>query len=265
MVYSRAQLATFALAALLAGCGSAGGSGVAEGAATAGQEPEISSEPSARASGQDLGIILPTQSDLETFGFIGFEPAVDSSGQGDFNAAWPELTPEQRAQVSLDSRVQSIDIEPAICRPAFGFIWAVEDGDPANQPVAAGRSTFSDDGNYQVSQNDRVVRVVAHKWSSPQIAKTKFEEFAEVALRCLEFVVLSDGGEFSVKYGDQVLKSADQISYLGAGGLLQISGYVGDVTFTVNLKDVAGVGSKGGELVGWLSDELTQWQARPSA
>jgi hypothetical protein len=203
--------------------------------------------------------------DLEDLGFFGFRPTLDSSGLGDFQGAWPDLAAEERAQVGLDTRVQPIEIDPASCLPAFGFVWAIEDGEPSNMPLAAGRSTFSDDGKYQVSQNERVIRVVAHKWASGEVARAKFEAFAEAALQCLSFDVLSEGDRYTVKYGDQVLKTSDQVSYIGDGGLLQLSGYAGDVTFTVNLKDVDGLGSKGGELIAWLRDELTNRQARPSA
>jgi hypothetical protein len=54
------------------------------------------------------------------------------------------------------------------------------------------------------------------------------------------------------------LISERQISFLGVGELLQLSGFVGDVTYTVNLKDVEGLGTKGGDLVQWLEGALTR-------
>ncbi len=257
MVNSRAQLAALALVLTLAGCG--------DNTATQPSSPGDGDEQDASVGGQDLGIVLPTEADLENLGFLGFRPSLDSSGLGDFQGAWQDLAAEERAQVGLDARVQPIEIDPESCRPAFGFVWAVEDGEPSNMPVAAGRSTFSDDGQYQVSQNERVIRVVAHKWASAEIARDKFEQFADASFQCLSFDVLSEGARYTVKYGDQVLKTSDQVSYLGEGGLLQLSGYVGDVTFTVNLKDVDGLGSKGGELTSWLRDELTKIQVRQPA
>jgi len=257
LVNSRAKLAALALVLTLAGCG--------DNAASQPSSPTDSDEQDVIVASQDLGIVLPTEADLEKLGFLDFRPSLDSSGLGDFQGAWQDLAPEERAQVGLDARVQPIEIDPEICQPAFGFVWAVEDGEPSNMPVAAGRSTFSDDGQYQVSKNQRVIRVVAHRWASAEIAQDKFEKFADASFQCLSFDVLSEGARYTVKYGDQVLKSADQVSYLGEGGLLQLSGYVGDVTFTVNLKDIDGLGSKGGELAAWLRDELTKIQVRQPA
>lgn len=213
----------------------------------------------------DFESVLPSDEDLTELGFDGFQPAIDADGSGAFSGAWVKISPENRAQIGIDTRVQSVKISPETCTPAFDFIWAPDDGSVELSPKAAGRIMYSDNGRYEVSRNDRVVRVVAHQWGSPEIARNKFEAFADAAMGCLEFVVESDGREFPVKYGDQVLISNEQISYLGVGELLQISGYAGDVTFTINLKDSTGLGSKGGLLTERFTSALNQWRSRPRA
>ena len=223
------------------------------------QPPSNQAKESTQSPG--LGINLPDAKDLDELGFVGYVSAVDDAGQGDFNSAWVDLAPEQRAEIGLDERVQPFEVSPAECAAAFKFVWAVENDDPLTSPTAAGRVTYSNDGKYQVSQNQKVLRVVAHRWSSPEVAEQKFNEFADVALRCLSFDLITGDGEFSIKYGDQVLISERQISFLGVGELLQLSGFVGDVTYTVNLKDTQGLGTKGGDLVQWLEGALTRADA----
>jgi hypothetical protein len=244
-----------AAALLVAGCSGSKNGGAGGGAGDTGGV-EAPSNQANQSPG--LGINLPDAKDLEELGFVGYLSAVDAAGQGDFNAGWSEITPEQRAEIGIDERVQPFEVNPAECAAAFRFLWAVQNDDPLTKPVAAGRVTYSNDGKYQVSQNQKVLRVVAHRWSSPEVAEQKFEEFADVALRCLSFELTTGEGDFSIKYGDQVLISERQISFLGVGELLQLSGFVGDVTYTVNLKDVEGLGTKGGDLVQWLEGALTR-------
>lgn len=255
----RAGTALLVIALLAAGCVGSAGGGAGDGGAGDGSGGQTPSNQANQSPG--LGINLPDAKDLDELGFVGYVSAVDGAGLGDFNATWAELSPELRAEIGLDERVQPFEVSPAECGAAFKFLWAVENDDPLTSPTAAGRVTYSNDGKYQVSQNQKVLRVVAHRWSSPEVAEKKFEEFADVALRCLSFDLQTGDGDFSIKYGDQVLISERQISFLGVGELLQLSGFVGDVTYTVNLKDTEGLGTKGGDLVQWLEGALTRADA----